>query len=51
MPTIIAVRAGGIFSQTNITTAKARSKRVIVLGLVRFSARFNMVCTAKRRSF
>ena len=44
--TIIAVRARGIFSQTNITTAKARNKRVIVLGLIRFSSQFNMVCRA-----
>ena len=32
--TIIAVSARGIFSQTNITTAKARNKRVIVLGCI-----------------
>ena len=49
--TIIAVSARGIFSQTNITTAKARNKRVIVLGLIRFSSQFNIVCRAKHRSF
>ena len=49
--TIIAVSARGIFSQTNITTAKARNNRVIVLGLMIFPPGFSMVAQRGVRFF